>query len=468
MADSLFSCIEKRTICHHRPAEPDCPLCRAGFSYITKFGIGLDAPIVQSSKPNQKDMSWDIVFVRGGNRDRKGDIIEIDGISTKSHFFNRIAMLDHGKYYPLPIGKCSPIGQPDTKENYGVRLNRRDQVGHAKISFWPNDSIAEKIFDGCVKGIFSAGSIGARPIKATILPADLNKGWPGGIHYLELELVEPTITAIPTNQEAVRDYIEMDAVGKSLPDYIRKSLEPFAMPLKAWTTGTGDIPVAEITKDMSATSSSSGGALVKPPQQGGIPTQKTSSPGGPAMIDEQQERKTPPESYAKQVLQKWREYFANDIQDLEYDLGPMDHENVKQRMGEILKKLREMQAETHEAMMECFGTGGSSGSVTPLGKEASKEGMEDELEESELEVDEVGKEAEDEMEEKANKFPPKEKPAKKKKPPFAKTEKSLTADEELALLAKLTAIETGLKEVKAGQQDVRKQASEVAGILAKV
>lgn len=381
-------------------------------------------------------------------------MIEVGGIKTKSHFFNRIAMLDHGKYYPLPLGLTSPLGKdspiPFTKSNYGITLNTREQVGIAKFHFWQNDSIAEKIFDGCVKGIFSAGSIGARPIKATILPPDLPNGLPGGIHYLELELVEPTITAVPTNQEAVRDYLEMDAVGKSLPDFITKSLEPFADPKRAWTTGIGGFVTADfgVTKQMSASNSSTGGALVPPPGNPGQgnPTQKTSSPGGPAALDDQQAKKTLPERFCKQVLMKWNEIFSEDIQDLQYDMAILDHQPTRKNMNKVLKQLRAMQEATHMALQEV-----THGLDTETDEEepgepfptADDDEEEEELEEGEVAnaEEEIAKELEGEKSfptkeggDESSDKEAKEKKPKKKKLPFAK---SLTADDEAALAAKL-------------------------------
>ncbi len=166
-------------------------------------------------------------------RDREGDVLEVAGIWTDNHRTNPIAMLDHGVYWPLPIGKTV-----DPDGNYTVAIDPDAGECTETTFFSQSCPVAEQIYHLAVEGILRGNSIGYRPIKAKRLPPDAAQGTKPGLHILRCELIEATWCGIPCNPEAVRATLSRDRIcGKSIAPAVKRLLLPYAAPKKVWSPG---------------------------------------------------------------------------------------------------------------------------------------------------------------------------------------------------------------------------------------
>ena len=201
-------------------------------------------------------------------RDRQGDIMEIGGILTANHRRNPIALLDHGKHFPLPIGKTlTPDGE------YTVICDEDAGECWDEIYFSQILPEAEQAFYLIDEGILQGKSIGFRPINVRRLAPDPQTGHSAGKHLISVELLESTICPIPVNQECTgletigkamelcrtilgRNKIE----GRRLAPCIKSMLTSFS-PLSqtSWANGA-ELPM-QTKSSMSAIDETTGGAL---------------------------------------------------------------------------------------------------------------------------------------------------------------------------------------------------------------
>jgi len=166
-------------------------------------------------------------------RDREGDILEIAGIRTINHQLNPVVLLDHGLYFPLPIGKTT-----DPDGNYAVTID--PDLGECVQTTYFSQSLreAEQVFHLIVEGILRANSIGYRTLKGKRLPPDPTTGTKPGVHILECELIEATWCGIPCNPDAVRAALSRDRIcGKSITPAVKRLLLPHAPPAPVWSPG---------------------------------------------------------------------------------------------------------------------------------------------------------------------------------------------------------------------------------------
>jgi hypothetical protein len=166
-------------------------------------------------------------------RDREGDILEVAGIRTANHQLNPIVLLDHGLYFPLPIGKTA-----DPDGNYAVAID--PDLGECVQTTYFSQSLreAEQVFHLIVEGILRANSIGYRTLKGKRLPPDPATGTKPGVHILECELIEATWCGIPCNPDAVRAALSRDRIcGKSITPAVKRLLLPHAPPAPVWSPG---------------------------------------------------------------------------------------------------------------------------------------------------------------------------------------------------------------------------------------
>lgn len=166
-------------------------------------------------------------------RDREGDILEVAGIRTANHQLNPVVLLDHGLYFPLPIGKTT-----DPDGNYAVAID--PDLGECVQTTYFSQSLreAEQVFHLIVEGILRANSIGYRTLKGKRLPPDPTTGSKPGIHILECELIEATWCGIPCNPDAVRAALSRDRIcGKSITPAVKRLLLPHAPPAPVWSPG---------------------------------------------------------------------------------------------------------------------------------------------------------------------------------------------------------------------------------------
>ncbi len=193
-------------------------------------------PVVRDVKLDKGLMSATRIFTTE-DRDRQGDIIRTDGILTPTHQANPVVLLDHGKYFPLPIGRNeSPEGA------YSVYLDSEAGEGRQTTYFSQRLREAEQVYWLIDEKILRGNSIGHRPLNVQPLgkPVPQGEGKPPRQPLLvnECELLEISWTALPVNAEAVRAAIDRDLIcGKSMLPALRMSLEPLAQPHKVWSPG---------------------------------------------------------------------------------------------------------------------------------------------------------------------------------------------------------------------------------------
>jgi len=97
--------------------------------------------------------------------DRQGDVMDIKGIRTDRHQFNPIALIDHGLWYPLPIGKTE-----DPDGNYTVSLGENEATQTTYFS--QHDQMAEQCFHLLCEKVLRGNSIRFENAEFDRIPAD--------------------------------------------------------------------------------------------------------------------------------------------------------------------------------------------------------------------------------------------------------------------------------------------------------
>lgn len=221
---------------------------------------GLDAPAI-SIRFDKSKMSA-VGLLATTNRDEEGDICEVSGIDMRRHMRNPVVLLDHGKAYPLPIGKTkTPDGE------YRVWIDGPDC--YQETFFSQSLKMAEQVFHLICEDIMCANSIQYKVLEYTLLPADRENRLPVGKHVTRCQLVEATWCALPMNPDAVMATYYKDKVnGFVLCPELKEMLKPYITDKKSWrippmkkALEVRQVPDNEEHKDMSSVDETSGGAL---------------------------------------------------------------------------------------------------------------------------------------------------------------------------------------------------------------
>jgi hypothetical protein len=237
--DQRVAICESLWSARHGKSCPPCPPCRprtlSPYSYSLKFApnlAALDGPALRDPVLDQGKMAATGILATTA-RDREGDVLEVAGIDTADHRLNPIVLLDHGVYYPLPIGKTQ-----DPDGNYTVVID--PELGECRQTtyFDQHGEVANQVYDLIVQGILKANSIGYDPRKVQRLPADPLAGARAGKHILACSLIEATWCGIPVNPEAVRATLSRDRLcGKRIAPALKAVLAPYAAAPKTWSAG---------------------------------------------------------------------------------------------------------------------------------------------------------------------------------------------------------------------------------------
>ncbi len=209
------------------------------FSYQQKFsGIEcLDAASTDIPEPifDESKMSATGVLATT-TRDREGDVIEVTGIQTARHQLNPIALLDHGLWYPFPIGKTM-----DDDGNYLVTIDANMGECLQTTYFYqngPGAEVAEQVYHLYCQKILRANSIGYIDLLSKPFPANARTRGKTGKHILQCELLEATWCGLPCNPDAVMATLSRDKIcGKVIAPAIKAMLTPYAQPKKIWANG---------------------------------------------------------------------------------------------------------------------------------------------------------------------------------------------------------------------------------------
>jgi hypothetical protein len=211
-------------------------------------GMALDAPMSDALDINESDMSVWLNFADGNRRDQVGDLCEVAGIDTSRHRTNPLALLEHGRVTPLPIGMCcarNERGQYDVSQ-YRVEIDPQQKVAKACLYFYQGGNkslgpggdehaiMCEQLFHMVAQKMLGCGSIGYVTLASTPLPPDFALGIPAGQHLLKTLLLEVSLVTLPANQDTARKCLDMRWCGHPTSPILKKSLERFTGPRRAF------------------------------------------------------------------------------------------------------------------------------------------------------------------------------------------------------------------------------------------
>lgn len=160
-------------------------------------------------------------------QDREGDVMDVAGIDTSHHKINPVAMLDHGVYYPLPIGVCrTPEGQ------YTVVIDPQAGECVQTTFFSQKSEMAEQVYALIDEGIINGNSIGFDPEETHPYRSPNGRK---GKYIAKCRLVEATWTPLPVNPEAVRSCLAKSVVnGRPMAQGIKSMLAKHLPVRKHW------------------------------------------------------------------------------------------------------------------------------------------------------------------------------------------------------------------------------------------
>lgn len=331
------------------------------FSYALKFAPGIQGLDRVSNKDpvfDQSAMSATGILA-STFRDREGDVLEVVGIDTTNHRRNPIVLLDHGLYYPLPIGKTA-----DAEGNYLVTIDEKAGDCIQTTYFSQSSEVAEQVFHLYCEGILKANSIGYRALQTKPLS-------PTGKHILRCELIEATWCGIPCNPDAVTATLSRDKIqGRPLAPAIKAMLAPYAPAKRTVVAVTGvHNPILSRTKSdpkgaqnmakttarkgykdepMSAADETRGGALRKEDE----PAVKSDAvPNDPAMANGAPESDEP---LGAEVLRNLHGDLATVIGQYAAVLKKVEKEPVQEKVASLLEALQLAAGDINELFAELY------------------------------------------------------------------------------------------------------------------
>ncbi len=223
----------------------------SGYSYkLDNAQFALDYVITSGFTFDQSKMSMTIPFADGHRRDGVGDLLEIGGIDLSRHQQNAIVLFDHGKQVTLPIAMSYEWDDEKScydKDRYTVDLDLVNKQAVGEAFFYQGKGIkslsiddagkeydhalfCEQLYDMSVKGLLRGGSIGYQVKQGNELPPDYHSGVPGGVHLLQVMMLEYSLVVLPANADTVVKVLSPGTriCGKRPSPYLVKSFAPYA------------------------------------------------------------------------------------------------------------------------------------------------------------------------------------------------------------------------------------------------
>lgn len=220
--------------------------CNGGRCYTIKYAPGMEAldtdaqrvmdkiegPRANGIQLDKGAMSATCILATSG-QDREGDVIDIAGVDFAIHKINPVVMLDHGVYYPLPIGLTRNPGTG------AYLVQKNEQAGEITETtyFSQRSEMAEQVYALIDEGIINANSIGFDPIETTPIGGRRQHGKEGPKIVHKANLIEVTWTPLPVNPEAVRAAMAKNIAGRPMARAIKSMLArrvPSATVKKHW------------------------------------------------------------------------------------------------------------------------------------------------------------------------------------------------------------------------------------------
>lgn len=301
------------------------PKVWSSYSYkLSDEASALDAPVMAEVEYDLGKMCATGLLATSTCRDRQGDILEVDGIDFTSHQRNPVVFVDHGQWYQLPIGKTV-----DPDGNYTVWVDGEDC--YQTTYFSQKSEVAEQVFHLYVEKILRANSIGWRPIDTVPLKPDRATGTPPGLWIKKCELLEASWVGLPANQDAVMSMLSKDKIcGKSLCPEVKAMLQPYILPKSKW------VPVPEkafMKKN-------------KEYDEKDIPEGAVEEPAD--QPDDQTVDVDSVEPLGKTVVSTMSADLKDMVEQYSKEIGPVEHEGVKKKVGKHLEALKALCAKLDE------------------------------------------------------------------------------------------------------------------------
>lgn len=268
--------------------------------------------------------------------DRVGDVVETGGIDVAEHRINPVALLDHGKYHQLPIGKTE-----DPDGNYTVLLF--DDHG-IQTTYFTKSLMGEQVFDLVVKRILRGNSLRFRPKSNAVV-----KRLQGGGKYIgECWLEEISWVVLPCNAECVTSLLDRGvAAGKSLHPVLKGMLMPYRLAHTSWSNGAS---MQKDNEQMSSIDETRGGALRKDEQQ---QQQQPRDEQQQEQKDDEQEQKGDDEPQGASVLRGIHEGLRGLLEH-EGKMKSCEHAKVKKHCIKLLKSIKDHVGDVQDAFKEHY------------------------------------------------------------------------------------------------------------------
>lgn len=180
---------------------------------------------------DEKTMSAGFV-VSSTRRDRHGDVVVPAGCKDwlDDYTKNPVVFFAH-KSDCLPIASArSPKGE--------LALWLSEDTITSRAYFHGKTKESEEVFDLVAAGHLRAASIGFIPVEGQVIPPENEEPVDdqgnidfdlGGVVFTKWQMLEWSVVPVPANADALRARLQS---SKSLSPFLRKSLEPFASPLR--------------------------------------------------------------------------------------------------------------------------------------------------------------------------------------------------------------------------------------------
>lgn len=221
------------------------PVARALRTFVRSDGEGG----ASYADPNAKAVEVDAktatarFLITSKSEDRHGDVVEPHGCEGRLERYakNPVVFFGH-KSYGLPVGRAV-----DKDGNWaGLEFTEAGVISPVKFHLKTKES--EDVFALVDAGELSAASIGFIPLRAKVSRSkvdeddDLPKGemkFEPYVRYrfLEWELLEWSVVAVPANPDCVHMRLSKGIGGKPLSEKVARYLEPFAAPARVWSLG---------------------------------------------------------------------------------------------------------------------------------------------------------------------------------------------------------------------------------------
>lgn len=220
--------------------------------WIAKDALGLSskgANLIDGSIDEGKAKASAIIT--SINQDREDDIVVPQGMDVSNYAANPVVLWDHAmceatNAQGIPEGKIG-LGMSENADGLCVYVHE-DHIA-ADCYFHQKTNLSTQVCELVMKRLIRATSIGFKPRVALPIP-----GTKKGHKFLEAEMLEWSWAPVGVNADAITRAMSFGRIaGEPIADPLAKSLSPFVLPKKFFTSGwSGGASSARISKTVTA------------------------------------------------------------------------------------------------------------------------------------------------------------------------------------------------------------------------